>query len=36
MEFATILKELGETIGAELDGSSGAVGLEVDGQTVIM
>ncbi len=36
MEYSDIIKILGEQLGLELDGTDGAVGLEIDGKVVIL
>ena len=36
MEFNELMKVLGEKLGIELDGTDDAVGIEVEGTTVIL
>ena len=36
MEYKTLVRELGEKLGLELDGALGAVGLEIEGVSVVL
>ena len=36
MEYKTLVRELGEKLGMELDGALGAVGLEIEGVSVVL